>query len=432
VSIDLLIATLRIRLEAAENFELAPGERFSAFICLTEGIADVVLHVYGSSGSIPVNSIKVFDAPLMEESSFGPGFSGIPFWSVWRDEECIFVKVALPGGDEEPLLVMNRDSNKWDLFMDTKEKIIDPLPYPLDGLIIYYLTLKKQAIMIHASAVNTEGRGWLFSGSSGNGKTTIAKLFDNYGIEVVHDDRLVLLRDNGEWFIHSTPVYRNDVPRCVKLDHIWLLEHGESNISTPLRGATATALVLANCIQQNWDKESIATLLSAVDALTSSVPVSRLRFVPDNDVCKYLLLRTESIMAMTLEAGLTMLNEGHSITITAGGESMWPSIRRGDNVIIEPFNKEQIPVKGDIVALIRDGGLVVHRVVALAGEDINKCYQTRGDSSLYADPWSGEEEIAGVVREIARNGKRNKISSRVMPYIFNHFLSAIAGAVNRL
>jgi hypothetical protein len=429
VSIDLLIATFKLRLETEDAIELVPGERFSAFICHTEGVPDVVVHINNSSGLIPGNSTKVFDAPLMEESSAGPGFSGIPFWSVWKNQEDIFVKIALPGSDAEPLLVMKRDSNKWSLFMDTKEKTIDPLPYPLDGLIIYYLTLKKEAIMIHASAVNTEGRGWLFSGSSGNGKTTIARLFDSYGTEVVHDDRVVVVRSDGEWVIHSTPVYRNDVPRSVKLDHIWLLEHGEANISTPLRGATATALVLANCIQQNWDKESIATLLSTVDNLTSSVPVSRLRFVPDKNVCKYLLLRSESLMTMTFEAGLTMLGEGQSITVTAGGQSMWPAIKPGDNVIIVPFNKEQILLKGDIVALIRDGGLVVHRVVTLAGEAYSRVFLTRGDSTLSSDPWSGEEDIAGVVSEIIRNGKRKKVSARVMPYFLNHLLSVIAGIV---
>ncbi len=316
--------------------------------------------------------------------------------------------------------------------MDMRTNVVDPLPYPLDGLIIYYLAMKKRAIMIHASAVNVDGRGWLFSGSSGNGKTTIAKLFDSQGIEVIHDDRVLLVREKGEWCVHSTPVYRNDVPRSVRIDHIWLIEHGKSNISTPVRGAMATALVLANCVQQNWDSDAVATLLSAVEELTSSVPVSRLRFVPDKEVCKYLLLREETFMSVTLDTAMTMLGEGFSVTITAGGKSMWPAIRPGDKVIIEPFSKNTSLTKNDVIALIRDGGLVVHRIVAVPGEIYSGCYRTRGDNSLSADPWSGEEEIAGVVREIIRDGKRKKVSSRRMPYFISHILTLVGGVVSKL
>ena len=71
------------------------------------------------------------------------------------------------------------------------EREIDPFEYPLDGLILYYLTVINGDIMIHASGVNNQGQGYLFSGVSGKGKSTMAKLWNNTGAKVIHDDRLI-------------------------------------------------------------------------------------------------------------------------------------------------------------------------------------------------------------------------------------------------
>ena len=76
------------------------------------------------------------------------------------------------------------------------EKEIDPFEYPLDGLILYYLTVINGDIMIHASGVNNAGHGYLFSGVSGKGKSTMAKLWENSGAKVIHDDRLII-RNTG-------------------------------------------------------------------------------------------------------------------------------------------------------------------------------------------------------------------------------------------
>jgi hypothetical protein len=68
----------------------------------------------------------------------------------------------------------------------------------------------------------------------------------------------VLRREEGRWVMHNTPVYRNDEPRSAPLDHLWVIRHGSANVSEPVTGAEAVAMILANCIQQNWDREAAA------------------------------------------------------------------------------------------------------------------------------------------------------------------------------
>ena len=92
------------------------------------------------SRSIPAGAAKVFDAPLLEDAPAGPRQSGEPFWEVAADEEAIYVKVSLKEPVRYPLLIIPRGKMLWQLFTDEAGSEINPLPYPLDGLILYFLT----------------------------------------------------------------------------------------------------------------------------------------------------------------------------------------------------------------------------------------------------------------------------------------------------
>lgn len=431
MTIDLLIASFRIRLTAREDIKLQPGERFSAFIADVEGVPDVVIYVSSAAGVFPENAMRVFEAPLIEETPAGVCMTDIPFWSVWLGGSTVYVRIAAGDSSNGPLLEMNPDADAWNLYLNTEGNVTDPLFYPMDGLILYYLSIIKGAVMIHASAVSINGRGWLFTGRSGRGKTTIARLFDSKGVEVVHDDRVILVKTNGKWHIYSTPVYSNDVPRDVELEHIWLIEHGRSNISKPVTGAQATAMVMANCIQQNWNSEYTTHLLTVIEDITGKVPVSSLAFLPDTTVCDYLMLRTEEKMSSAAEAAIMLIREGKRVTISAGGTSMWPAIRPGDKVILENVNNRPSLAEGDIVALVRDGGFVVHRITGVAIRDNKNYYKTQGDASLRSDPWSEETEVAGEVINIIRKGRSLKVPKRKLPCFLNRLFVLIRGILSR-
>ena len=163
-------------------------------------------------------------------------------------------------------------------------KEVDPLEYPLDGLILYYLTVIKGDILIHASGVNYNGTGYLFSGVSGKGKTTIARLWENNGAKVIHDDRLIIRKTESGFRMYNTPVYNNDEPQESTLNKLFIIDHGTSNRIVHVRGAVAVSLVMANCIQHNWDSEIITRLLGAVSIMCGTVPVVRLLFKPDRSI----------------------------------------------------------------------------------------------------------------------------------------------------
>jgi len=316
----------------------------------------------------------------------------------------------------------------WQLFADEAGYEINPLPYPLDGLILYFLTSLKGDIMIHGSGVVCDGRGWIFTGKSGSGKTTMAKIFDSSGDRVVHDDRLILVKEGAGWRMHSTPVYRNDEPRSAEVDHLWIISHGKSNISAPLSGAEAAGLILANCIQQNWDREASEQLMASVADLASSVKVSRLSFLPDGRVRDYLIARENAPAVTASAAASSMLTEGKEIVITAGGYSMWPAIKPGDRIILSPPDPDKPLKTGRVVALRRDGGFVVHRITAIQRGKLSTFIKTQGDTSMIPDPWTTEKDVAGQAREIIRGDKTMKISRRRIPY----FIGSIAAVLIKI
>jgi hypothetical protein len=416
VTVDLVIAGKRIRLQSDNGISLRPDERFSAFTTADGSDPELTIEVKPGRAVIPAGAAKVFDAPLLEDAPAGPRQSGEPFWEVAADGENTYVKVSLKEPARYPLLSIPRGKMFWQLFTDESGSEINPLPYPLDGLILYFLTSLKGDIMIHGSGVICDGRGWVFTGKSGSGKTTMAGIFDHGGDRVIHDDRLILVREGAGWRMHSTPVYRNDEPRSAEVDHLWIISHGKSNISAPLSGAEAAGLILANCIQQNWDREASARLMSSVAELAASVKISRLAFLPDNRVRDYLKARENAPAETATAAASSLLAEGKEIVITAGGYSMWPAIKPGDRIILSPPDPDK-PVKtGSVAALRRDGGFVVHRVTAIQRGKLSTFYKTQGDTSMIPDPWTTEKDVAGQVREIIRGDKTLKISRRRMPY----------------
>jgi hypothetical protein len=273
-----------------EGPELIPSERFLRNIC-SEGDYDVQIRVHSGKIKLPGNAEKVFEAPYVEEINGISIKNSDKFWSVFKHGNDLFIETDFPlsSHSKSGSLKFSLKNREWDLWIEGSGKSADPMEYPLDGLILYYLTVIHGDIMIHASGVNNAGHGYIFSGISGKGKTTMAKLWDKAGARIIHDDRLILRNAGNDYIMYNTPVYQNDEPAESPLSRIFIIEHGKKNELIPASGASAVSMVIANCIQHNWDHELIAGLLGSVSAMCAKIPVSRLRFRPDMSVIDHIL-----------------------------------------------------------------------------------------------------------------------------------------------
>lgn len=94
---------------------------------------------------------------------------------------------------------------------------------------------------------------------------------------------------------------------------------------------------------------------------------------------------------------LTLLSEGKTIRIKAHGYSMYPCIKPGSVILIEPIQLKGAPVPGEIIAIKREKGLVVHRLIKIVIKNRVTSFIARGDSNAYADNPVKIDKIAGRI-----------------------------------
>ena len=102
-----------------------------------------------------------------------------------------------------------------------------------------------------------------------------------------------------------------------------------------------------------------------------------------------------------------MLQNGHSVTMRAKGNSMFPFIRsERDSVVLQ--RKQEITVGSIVLARLQNGSYVLHRVYRLEKEAV----VLMGDGNLYATERCWRSEVVGVVTQIIRDGRQVDCTSR--------------------
>ena len=123
------------------------------------------------------------------------------------------------------------------------------------------------------------------------------------------------------------------------------------------------------------------------------------------------------------DMSLRLLSEGKTIRIKAHGYSMYPCIKPGSLILIEPLKVKGMPVPGEIIAIKREAGMIVHRLIRIINKEGVTFYIARGDSNAYADKPVKIDKIAGrIVRAEATGENMNPadISINARPnYILN-------------
>ncbi|MCU0474344.1 MAG: S24/S26 family peptidase [Bacteroidales bacterium] len=105
------------------------------------------------------------------------------------------------------------------------------------------------------------------------------------------------------------------------------------------------------------------------------------------------------------DIGFTLLSEGKTIRIKANGYSMYPCIKPGSLILIEPISGKGMPVPGEIIAIRRENGLVVHRLIKIIIRNGVTTFIARGDSNAFADNPAGSEKIAGRITGAEATGE---------------------------
>lgn len=272
-----------------KSIKLCPSEAQRGFI-VDRGDPDLIIDVSKGKVEVPVRALPVFRAPYVEEVNGVKVKKSDRFWTVYTLDDIILIHTTLPLSDidKEALLFINPPEKRWELIIDSESNDPDPMRYPLDGLIIYYITAFNGDIFIHGSGVEHNGKGSVFTGASGRGKSTIAKIFREAGARVIHDDRLVIRKIDDVYRMYNTPVYSDGISLSAEVTNIFVIDHGRENIVVSYLPVEAIAAVMANCIQHHWNRKLIGILTESLHNLSAAVPVNSLKFLPELGIVKFI------------------------------------------------------------------------------------------------------------------------------------------------
>ncbi len=148
------------------------------------------------------------------------------------------------------------------------------------------LMMKAERYILHASCVQTQYGGLLFSGPSGSGKSTQAKLWCNSeAAEMINDDKPILFRKEGCWFAYGSPYagsshyYVNDF--CV-VQAIIFVKKAENSTIRRLSLTEAIQRIYANLTINAWNREFVVQALDAAMKMAEEIPVYELNCLPDH------------------------------------------------------------------------------------------------------------------------------------------------------
>ena len=153
-------------------------------------------------------------------------------------------------------------------------------------------TADKGTVLFHAAVVSYEGRGYMFLGPSGTGKSTHASLWQRYiaGTALVNDDNPVVRIDEdgsakvyGSPWSGKTPCYRNV---RYPLGAIVVLSQAPYNKIERLSGIYAYAALMESISGKRWDERIADGLHQTENALASAIPVWHLECLPDEEAAK--------------------------------------------------------------------------------------------------------------------------------------------------
>src|ERR1019366_2691109 len=163
-------------------------------------------------------------------------------------------------------------------------------PYSLDSVlrIVHTLLLaRKGGFLVHASSAIRNGRAFLFSGVSGAGKTTMARLAPP-DAALLTDEISYVIPQDGRYFAVGTPFF-GELARVgenlrAPIECVYLLAKGPENKIEPVEGADAVRGLLGNILFFARDPEFVKLVFDTAFDFVSHVPVRRLTFVPDSSV----------------------------------------------------------------------------------------------------------------------------------------------------
>ena len=213
-------------------------------------------------------------------------------------------KNYLYDGDATPDIVIREELYELDRWQPLPD---DAAIYMESGMYFYFFLLAHSGMMLHSSAVELDGKAYLFSGDSGTGKSTHTRLWQQvFGerAQIFNDDKPALRHIDGKWYAYGTPWCGKDginQNKKLPLAGICFLKQAKENKIRRLNAKEVLSRVMAQTLFRFKSVGSLDLLLATVDKLVREIPVFELENRPEPEAAQ---LSYETMCRTAEEEGL--------------------------------------------------------------------------------------------------------------------------------
>ncbi len=162
---------------------------------------------------------------------------------------------------------------------------LHPFVYPFDEVVFLARLSRGRGVLVHACGLVIGGRGLLFLGTSGAGKSTTARLWkERGGVTILSDDRIVIRPEAEGFRIYGTPWHGEEgweTPSSARLEAVFILEQAPRNRIQEMTPSTAVAQMMVRSFPAMWDQQGLEFAVRFLADLAGKVAVRRLQFLPD-------------------------------------------------------------------------------------------------------------------------------------------------------
>ena len=163
-------------------------------------------------------------------------------------------------------------------------------PYSIDSVlrIVHTLILAQEGgFLLHSAGAIRNGRGFLFSGVSGAGKTTISRLAPP-DVTLLTDEVSYIRRVEAGYLACGTP-FAGELARVgencsAPITALFFLKQGPENKIEPLEKSEAIRRLMRNILFFAEDAKLVESVFQSACEFVEQVPVRRLTFTPDSRV----------------------------------------------------------------------------------------------------------------------------------------------------
>ena len=148
-------------------------------------------------------------------------------------------------------------------------------------------------LLLHAAGLTTQEEGYIFTGNSGTGKSTIAQFFAERGALVLSDERMIIRKIADDFILYGTPwvgsgnyAHNGQAP----LTQLYCISHGtERHTIAPLPARAVAQELLRQCFLPLWNRDALEATLTTVTNLVRQIPCRALSALKSPDVVDFVM-----------------------------------------------------------------------------------------------------------------------------------------------